>query len=138
MSSPTSATASTPATGNDHSHDSGHGHAPADGHAHDDHASHIRLYWAVGAALLVGTIVTVLARHLEFNSVYLTVAVALFIATIKAFLVAGYFMHLLSEKKTIYLLMVTTAAFFVGLVGLIMWSNSDLPRDSQYKTHYVP
>jgi hypothetical protein len=34
--------------------------------------------------------------------------------------------------------MVTTAAFFVGLVGLILWSNADLPRDSQYKTHYVP
>ena len=130
MSTPTSATAPAPAAGHDHSHESGHGH--------EDHASHIRLYWSVGAALLVGTVVTVLARHLEFNSVYLTVAVALFIATIKAFLVAGYFMHLLSEKKTIYLIMVTTAAFFVGLVGLIMWSSSDLPRDSQYKTHYVP
>ena len=34
-----------------------------------------------------------------------TIAVALFIASIKSFLVAGYFMHLLSEKKTIYLIL---------------------------------
>lgn len=121
----------------DHAHTAGEAvdHGAAEDH---DHSSHTSLYWAVGAALLVGTVVTVLARHLEFNSVVLTVAVAMFIASIKAFLVAGYFMHLLSEKKMIYMVMVTTAVFFVGLVGLILWSNADLPRDSQYKTHYVP
>lgn len=135
--SPTTALPQPGVTPNGHHHPD-HGTGADDSHGHDDHASHIRLYWAVGAALLVGTVVTVLARHLEFNSVSLTIAVALFIASIKAFLVAGYFMHLLSEKKTIYLVMVTTAAFFVGLVGLILWSNADLPRDSQYKTHYVP
>ncbi len=142
MSTPSSASA--PAvphpsglTPDGHSHPEHHNGSDSS-HGHDDHAAHIRLYWAVGAALLVGTVVTVLARHLEFNSVSLTVAVALFIASIKAFLVAGYFMHLLTEKKTIYLVMVTTVAFFVGMIGLILWSNADLPRDSQYKTHYVP
>lgn len=131
--------AAAPAAGHSHGHEPTDASLVVDGqdHSHDE-ASHIRLYWAVGAALLVGTVVTVLARHLEFNSVSLTIAVALFIASIKAFLVAGYFMHLLSEKKTIYLMMVTTAAFFVGLVGLILWSNADLPRESKYKTHYVP
>jgi cytochrome c oxidase subunit 4 len=109
------------------------------GHEHDhDHASHKKVYWTVGAALLVGTVVTVLAREWEFNSVALTVAVAMFIASIKAFLVAGYFMHLISEKKTIYLTLVTTAVFFVGMIGLIMWSDHDLPKDSAKKTHYVP
>lgn len=107
------------------------------GHEHD-HASHKKVYWTVGAALLVGTVVTVLAREWEFNSVALTIAVAMFIASIKAFLVAGYFMHLISEKKTIYLTLVTTAVFFVGMIGLIMWSDSDLPKDSTKKTHYVP
>lgn len=113
--------------------------AAAHGHDHDhDIASHKKVYWAVGIALLVGTVVTVLAREWEFNSVALTVAVALFIASIKAFLVAGYFMHLISEKKTVYLTLVTTAVFFVGMVGLILWSDGDLPRDSTKKTHYVP
>ncbi len=114
-------------------------HAAGADHGHDhDIGSHKKIYWSVGAALLVGTVVTVLAREWEFNSVALTISVALFIASIKAFLVAGYFMHLLSEKKTIYLTLVTTAVFFVGMVGLIMWSDGDLPKDSAKKTHYVP
>jgi cytochrome c oxidase subunit 4 len=111
--------------------------AAADGHDHDL-ASHKRVYWAVGIALLVGTVVTVLAREWEFHSVALTVAVALFIASIKAFLVAGYFMHLISERKTVYLTLLTTAVFCVGMVGLILWSDGDLPRDSARKSHYVP
>jgi cytochrome c oxidase subunit 4 len=108
-------------------------------HGHDhDMVSHKKVYWAVGTALLVGTVVTVLAREWEFNSAALTISVALFIASIKAFLVAGYFMHLISEKKTIYLTLVTTAVFFVGMIGLIMWSDADLPRNTVKKTHYVP
>ncbi len=118
----------------DHPHT---GAAEAHDHGHD-HAGHNKIYFVIGAALLVGTIVTVLARYWEFNSVALTIAVALFIASIKAFLVAGYFMHLLSEKKMIYLVLATTAAFLVGMVGLILWSDADLPRGSTQKIHYVP
>jgi len=112
--------------------------AEASDHGHEDHASHKRVYWTIGAALLVGTIITVLARQLEFSSVALTIAVALFIASIKSFLVAGYFMHLLSEKKMIYLVLGTTFAFFVGMIVLIMWSDLDMPHGSTQKTHYVP
>ncbi len=118
-----------------------HSAAQADSHGADhdhDHAAHKKIYWAVGIALLAGTAITVLAREWEFNSAALTISVALFIASIKAFLVAGYFMHLISEKKTIYLTLVTTAVFFVGMIGLIMWSDADLPRDTAKKTHYVP
>ncbi len=105
--------------------------------AHDD-AAHKKVYWAVGAALLVGTMVTVLAREWEFSSVALTIAVALFVATVKAFLVCGYFMHLLSEKKVIYLTLVTTVAFAIGMVGLILWSDKDPVTGAQPKTIYVP
>ena len=97
--------------------DSSHAAHAEHGHEHD-HASHKKVYWTVGAALLVGTVVTVLAREWEFNSVALTIAVAMFIASIKAFLVAGYFMHLISEKKLIYAVLVLTAVFFVALLAL--------------------
>ena len=50
------------------------------------------------------------------------VAVALFIATVKAFLVAGYFMHLISEKKMIYGILVATVFFFAGLMFLTVWA----------------
>ena len=64
----------------DHPHP---GAAEAHDHGHD-HGGHTKIYFVIGTALLVGTLVTVLARYWEFNSVALTVAVALFIASIKA------------------------------------------------------
>lgn len=121
-------------------HHSSHGHESAHtGHDHDhDHDGHKKLYWAVGTALLVGTAITVLAREWEFSSVALTIAVALFVASIKAFLVCGYFMHLLSEKKVVYLTLATTVAFAIAMVGLILWSDKDPVTGTSPKTFYVP
>jgi cytochrome c oxidase subunit IV len=92
-----------------------------------DHKGHdigqeVRRYVLVFLALLVGTVVTVGAYYLHLPSVALTIAVALFIASIKAFLVAGYFMHLISEKKMIYGILVATVFFFGGLMYLTTWS----------------
>ena len=92
-----------------------------------DHDAHdvqraVKKYLFVFGALIVGTIVTVLANFINFNSVALTIAVALFIASIKAFLVAGYFMHLISERKMIYGILLATVFFFAGLMYLTIWS----------------
>ena len=43
----------------------------------------------------------------------LAITVALIIATVKAGMVAGVFMHLISEKKVIYAVLILTAAFFL-------------------------
>ena len=61
------------------------------------------------------------------NVIWFSVAVALVIASCKAFLVAGYFMHLVSEKRMIYGILGFTAFFFVGLMGLTLWSMADFP-----------
>lgn len=87
----------------------------------------VRTYMFVGAALLVGTILTVWASYIHFGSNAWNVTVALIIASVKSFLVAGYFMHLLSEKKAIYATLATTAFFFVALMGLTLWSMHDFP-----------
>jgi len=79
-------------------------------------------YIAVFVALIVGTIITVAASYLHINSVAETVAIALFIASIKGFLVAGYFMHLISEKKMIYGILIATVFFAAGLMFLTIWS----------------
>lgn len=91
---------------------------------HDSHDVHseVRRYKFVFISLLIGTVVTVGAYYLHLPSVALTVAVALFIASIKAFLVAGYFMHLMSERKMIYGILITTVFFFAGLMYLTIWS----------------
>jgi cytochrome c oxidase subunit 4 len=64
----------------------------------------------------------VAASYLPIESVALTVVIALFIACIKGFLVAGYFMHLISEKKMIYGILLATGFFFAGLMALTIWS----------------
>jgi len=55
------------------------------------------------------------------------VAVILGIAVVNAFLVAGYLMHLLSEKKLIYTVLSFTVFFFIGLFGLTVWAMQDFP-----------
>ena len=47
------------------------------------------------------------------------------IATVKASLVACYFMHLISEKKLIYFVLVLTVAFFVALLLLPVVTSLD-------------
>jgi cytochrome c oxidase subunit 4 len=106
------------------------GSDPAVVHAedHPDHFSHhVRRYLFVFYALLFGTLITVGASYIPFGSRVINISVALFIACGKGFLVAGYFMHLVSERKMIYGILVFTACFFVGLMALTLWSMGDFP-----------
>src|SRR5579859_7342044 len=89
---------------------------------HDDIQHHVKRYLFVFYMLIIGTIATVLASWMHIDSVAITVAIALFIACVKGFLVAGYFMHLISEKKMIYGILIATAFFFAGLMYLTVWS----------------
>jgi cytochrome c oxidase subunit IV len=106
---------------------SDHTASPSKDHAgaHDTHS--IRGYMTVYFALLVGTALTVWASFIHFGSHEVNIAVALLIASVKAFLVGGYFMHLISEKKMIYSVLIFTAIFFVGLMFLTLWSFADFP-----------
>jgi cytochrome c oxidase subunit 4 len=107
----------------------------SDHHGHDVQAE-VRRYTLVFISLLVGTCLTVGAYYLHVPSVAVTIAVALFIATVKAFLVAGYFMHLISERKMIYGIMGATVFFFAGLMYLIVWSTQ--PTSLIHIEHHVP
>jgi cytochrome c oxidase subunit 4 len=93
-----------------------------------DHAvdidRHVRIYITVFVALMVLTIVTVAISYLHLP-VHQAVAIALLVATIKGTLVACYFMHLISEKKLIYAVLVLTAAFFVVLLALPTLTHAD-------------
>jgi cytochrome c oxidase subunit IV len=88
----------------------------------------IRVYMFVFGALLVGTILTVWVSYIDLGRIWVNIAVALLIATVKASLVAGFFMHLISEKKAIYATLATTAFFFVALMALTLWSMHDFPN----------
>ena len=78
---------------------------------------HLRVYVMVFVALAVLTVVTVAISYLHLPTA-LAITVAMTVATVKASLVAGYFMHLLSEEKVILCLLVLNAAFLVFLFFL--------------------
>jgi cytochrome c oxidase subunit 4 len=82
-------------------------------------SSPLKMYFAVFFALLVGTGLTVYAAKLDlgrFNAV-----VALGIATIKATLVALFFMHVWHASEKLTKLVVIAALFFLLLLlGLTM------------------
>ena len=92
-------------------------------HAIDEHHNdpeHIRketrVYILVFVALAFLTLVTVGVSYLHLPTRE-AIILALAIASVKGFLVAGYFMHLLSEKKLIYAVLALTVFFF----GVLMW-----------------
>ena len=90
----------------------------------EDIKKHVRTYIMVFVALLALTIVTVAISTLHLST-FAAVTVALIIALIKGSLVASYFMHLISEKKLIYAVLVLTVVFFVGLMFLPVGAFSD-------------
>ena len=97
----------------------------SENHTSHDVSKHVRGYLIVFGALLIGTVLTVWASYIHFgdkDSNVANIAVALLIASVKAFLVAGYFMHLISEKKMIYSILAFTGFFAAGLVFLTLWS----------------
>lgn len=103
-------------------------HSPADeaahGGVHDPNLHHspeqikkeIRVYiWVfIGLAALTG--LTVYACYGLKMPVHFAIMIALAIACTKGFLVAGFFMHLLSEKKLIYSILALTVFFFAVLI----------------------
>ncbi len=76
---------------------------------------HVRVYVMVFAALAVLTVVTVAISYLHLPTHY-AIGVAVIVASVKASLVAAYFMHLVSEEKVIYYLLLLCAAFFIVLM----------------------
>jgi|SRR4051794_10583999 cytochrome c oxidase subunit 4 len=81
-----------------------------------DHSksSPLKTYFSVWGALLVGTVLTYKAAFLElgrFNS-----AVALTIATIKALLVALFFMHLKGAGERLLRLVVISTIFLLFIL----------------------
>ena len=85
---------------------------------------HIKVYMTIFAALAVLTIITVAASYLDISTGE-AILLALTIASIKGSLVAGYFMHLISEKALITWILMLTAGFFFVLMFIPMASFID-------------
>jgi len=110
-----------------HSPDPVHSHATAEAHhgAAHDVSKHVRGYLFVGAALFFCTALTVGLSYVNFGTDKANIVVAMIVATFKAGLVAAIFMHLLSEKWTIYRFLILTVVFVTGLFLLTLLAFQD-------------
>src|ERR1017187_750083 len=88
-------------------------------HADGEHTvnlnSYIRLCGVVFFVVLFTTAGMIATSFAHLGEGWtLKVALILAIAVVNAFLVAGYLMHLLSEKKLVYTVLAFTVVFFIG------------------------
>ena len=91
---------------------------------HGDIDKQVRIYIVVFVALMALTIVTVAISYLHLPT-HFAIVLAVLVATIKGSLVACYFMHLISEKKLIYTVLLITVATFIPLLALPVLTHSD-------------
>jgi cytochrome c oxidase subunit 4 len=94
----------------EHDHHFGHDNSP------EAVAKEIRRYLYVFGALAMLTLITVAISYLHLPT-WQAVILALTVAAIKGSLVAAFFMHLISERKLIYGVLLVTVFFF----GMLMW-----------------
>ena len=93
-------------------------------HSTESIQEHIRVYLMVFGALGILTVVTVLASYLDISTSE-GIFLALIIASVKASLVAGYFMHLITERNTIIWILILTVVFFFVMLFLPLVSYTD-------------
>lgn len=87
------------------------------GHSVEEIKKETRVYILVFVTLAALTVVTVAVSYLHLSFVA-AIGLALLVATIKGSLVAGFFMHLISERKLVYWILTLTAIFFLALMLL--------------------
>ena len=97
-----------------------HGHTP------EEIRKEMRVYLTVFAGLGALTALTVWACYGLKMPPHKAILIALAIAITKGFLVAGFFMHLLSERKIIYGVLILTAFFFAVLLWGPWHHNYDM------------
>jgi len=83
--------------------------------------------FAVFGALLVLTVVTVAVTFVDLGSMNLVVALG--IATVKASLVALYFMHLRWDKPVNALAFITAIVFVMLFVGMVLLDTTEYRPD---------
>ena len=89
--------------------------------------SYLRRCAYVFVAVLCAVSLMLVASYLPHFDWPAKVAMILVVACTNAFVVAGFLMHLISEKKMIYTLLAFTVFFFAGLIGLTVWAMHDFP-----------
>ena len=94
------------------------------GHGEEAIKKSVRTYMVVFASLAALTVLTVAVSYLDLPT-SMAVLVALVIATVKASLVAAFFMHLIDERQAIYSILLLTAVFVLVLIFVPLSTFAD-------------
>lgn len=92
------------------------------------HILPLRIYFGVAAALMVFTVITVVAAQFQFGEYNLLIA--MIIAAVKATLVALFFMHLKYDNKIYAMVFVGSLLFLAVFIIFTMFDT--LRRDDIY------
>lgn len=123
----------------EHSGDPGAIHAAIPSAIHDGHDNspeaikrEVRRYLIVLGCLGALTLITVAISRLHLQT-WQAIALGLGVATIKGSLVAAFFMHLISERKLIFAVLVLTVFFF----GMLLWGplHHDYDAEREWPGH---
>jgi cytochrome c oxidase subunit IV len=115
-------------TGNSHSSASAPGHG-TDHHGDEiAHVMPVRLLIGVWLALMVLTVITVAVTSVDLGS-RINLIVAMTIATIKAGLVATYFMHLRWDRPFNILVFVGSLLFVSLFISMTLFDKSEYEAD---------
>lgn len=105
---------------------------------HTEHKHHITPLWiylAVGGTLLVLTGITIAAAQINFTALTgfseMNFVIAMIIATIKAVLVALFFMHLLYDSKFYLFSLISAIVTLMIFIALVL-------VDTQFRGHVNP
>ena len=94
---------------------------------HDDHSHGARQYLAVWGALMALTVLTVWSAGKDLGG-FLNITVAMIIASVKAGIVALYFMHLKFEDKLTWIYAIYPMLLLLLLIGFtLMETFSRIP-----------
>ncbi len=90
----------------------------------EDVRKHVKVYLWVFTSLAILTVVTVLVSYLNISFTP-ALLIALAIATLKATLVALYFMHLVSERQVILWVLLVSGIFLIAMFALFIGAHAD-------------
>lgn len=114
----------------------------AHSHAHGgpDHVPHVTplpTYLKTFGALMVLTVITVGASYVDLGT-SVNLAIAIFIATIKATVVATFFMHLLHDSKFNAMALISSVVFLGIFVGFTMLDTTARGQYDKEQKERVP
>ena len=90
-------------------------------HANEPHVLPLSIYLGIGSVLIFLTVVTVYVSFIDFGSYNLLIA--MFIAGVKASLVALYFMHLKYDNKLYLIFFLTALLFLATFIVITMYDT---------------